>query len=370
MKKICYPLLTVIVLYSCATSGYYTKQVDQDIALKQVLKKLEKKSSDKSALEALPVVYTQAREKHLKAIAFFGESKQDDYEHKIIDQYILLQNLHLAIIKSAVASSLVTPVSYEKEIANARQSAAEQYYIIANDFSKSGKRDDQIRAMKAFKNCMSFLNNYKDSKSRMQQAYDSAFVKIAIYPLINNPSPNLNNFEARLCKELALQNNNLYPAKYFTAEEAQQKNIEADWAVYVAVNNVEMEAPVVSTTTNNYTNKVVNGRDSLGRNIYETVYGSVDNETASYASSAEINIDIIEVNTGKFIYSNIFAGGGAAATFTRTYTGDPRAGGGSTTGINIPETGQQQPMEKLLTGIKESAYLKVKEIILATVAGN
>jgi hypothetical protein len=219
MKKICYPLLTVIVLYSCATSGYYTKQVDQDIALKQVLKKLEKKSSDKSALEALPVVYTQAREKHLKAIAFFGESKQDDYEHKIIDQYILLQNLHLAIIKSAGASSLVTPVSYEKEIANARQSAAEQYYIIANDFSKSGKRDDQIRAMKAFKNCMSFLNNYKDSKSRMQQAYDSAFVKIAIYPLINNPSPNLNNFEARLCKELALQNNNLYPAKYFTAEE-------------------------------------------------------------------------------------------------------------------------------------------------------
>jgi hypothetical protein len=32
--------------------------------------------------------------------------------------------------------------------------------------------------------------------------------------------------------------------------------------------------------------------------------------------------------------------------------------------------GQQQPIDKLLNGIKESAYWRAKEIILEVVAGN
>src|SRR5436190_4132523 len=102
------------------------------------------------------------------------------------------------------------------------------------------------------------------------------------------------------------QDKKIYPANYFTANESVKKRIIADWFVYVTISNVNIATPTVTSSTTNYTRKVENGKDSLGRIIYEKVFGSFTDEKTSGSATVLVNITIMDTGTGDNIYDSTF----------------------------------------------------------------
>jgi hypothetical protein len=127
-----------------------------------------------------------------------------------------------------------------------------------------------------------------------------------------------------------------------------------------------MAAPVISTSSKNFTNKVANGKDTLGRTIYETVYGTVINEKATYGVKAIVSINIVEAKTGKNIYDSSYSISQSNTWDTRSYSGDPRAGDrGSLPAPGSINTPGPYPM---IAAIKKYLPSEVERHILNAVA--
>jgi hypothetical protein len=145
-----------------------------------------------------------------------------------------------------------------------------------------------------------------------------------------------------------------------------KKKIIADWIVYVTISNVNIATPTVTSSTTNYTRQVENGKDSLGRIMYETVFGSVTDEKASGSATALVNITIMDTDTGDNIYDSTFATSNSYSNETRTFSGDSRADDNVRT--SYVANNSASPYDQLMGGIKNNLPPLVEKQILKLVA--
>jgi hypothetical protein len=365
MKHFFYLLASVLILASCKTIRNTTKSSDPNHPVYAIVEKLNKQPTNAKAIKALPVAYAQSQAMHLKNIQALQNLNSIDNGEKIVSEYLQLQNLFVAIVNSPAASLLVKATNYQNDIINTQQQFAEIFYQLGLKSIASANRADQLKALTTFKRILHFDDNYKDSKSNMEDAYKASFVNIVVNPLINNPSSAGGNFESIICKDLESRNKDNYPAKYFTLVQSEQQNIVADWMVYVTVSNLDMAAPVISTTSTNFTNKVANGKDTLGRTIYETVYGTVINEKATYGVKARISINILEAKTGKNIYDSSYSDSYSNTWNTRSYSGDPRSGDKGV--LPVPGSISTPGPDQMIAAIKTRLPAEVERHILNAV---
>ncbi len=68
MKKYILPLLLIILLGSCAANRNYLERTDEDKALIDAARRLEKNPNDEKALEAVPILYKAVKADHLAKI--------------------------------------------------------------------------------------------------------------------------------------------------------------------------------------------------------------------------------------------------------------------------------------------------------------
>ena len=98
MKRLLLLATTLLVLAGCKTSKDYLSRVDEDKTLFDVVKRLNKKSTDEDALKALPEVYTTVQQKHLRKIASLNNSKELNHWDKLVEEYSALQSMYEAVI--------------------------------------------------------------------------------------------------------------------------------------------------------------------------------------------------------------------------------------------------------------------------------
>ena len=94
MKYIFYTILSLFILAGCKTSKDYLSRSDNDNTLFDAIKTLKKRSSDTSALNALPVLYNMAQQRNLRKINSYSSSKELTRWDKMIDAYSTLQEMH------------------------------------------------------------------------------------------------------------------------------------------------------------------------------------------------------------------------------------------------------------------------------------
>src|SRR4249920_246410 len=121
MKYIFYFILSLFVLVSCKTSKPYLERSDTDNTLYEAIKALKKNNNDTAAANALPVLYSRAKERHLRKVNSYSESKELSRWDKTLDEYNILQNMHDAIIDVDGAAALVTPANYQQTMYDLKQ---------------------------------------------------------------------------------------------------------------------------------------------------------------------------------------------------------------------------------------------------------
>ena len=335
MNRIIYILLVMLSLASCSKKNYLERS-DADKALKDAVKKLNKNAGDESALQALPILYNNISRQHLEKINSYSTSKELNRWDKIISEYQDLQDAYDVIINSPAAFRLITPVSYNTQLMEAREAGAAEYYDYAQTLLDKQGRDNAKKSYTAFKKADKLVPDYKDAKQKMQQAYENAIVNVVINPVEDNSfffnsgwgnyGYNYSNeyFQQTLVRELS-NNNNRYAAKFYTEWEARRENIKPDWLVELRLRNLDVPYPSTYNYSRNSSAQVQTGTDTSGNPIYKTVYATLNISRMSFTARADMELNIKEVATRKNITYRNFREEYSWQQERASYTGDSRA---------------------------------------------
>jgi hypothetical protein len=337
MKRILYFIATIALLAACRSSKDYLSRKDGDKALFDAVKKLNKHADDAEANKALPILYTDAQQRHLNRINDYSNRKEISRWDNIIAEYSILQRMYDAITASAAASKLVRPANYQNDVYASKQAAAEDYYQQGITFLSNGTRDYAKKAYNSFKQSSHFVSGYKDSRAKMDEAYQSSIVDVVINPVADNSfffnsgwgnsGYNYSNeyFQQTLIRELGGTNANRYPARFYTEWEARRENIKPDWVVDLTLRNLDIPRPTTSQYNRNASKQIEKGRDSSGKIIYETVYATLTIYKQSFNARADMDVNITEVATRRNIARNSYNEYYNWEDEYATYSGDRRA---------------------------------------------
>jgi len=331
-------LLSAIVLFaSCKTSKNFLERVDEDRTLYDVVKQLNKKATDTNAIKALPIVYEQAQNRHLSKVNTYTRSKDISRWDKIFASYTELQKMYDAITNSSVASSLVTPFSYQQQLYDTKEAAAEDYYQQGLVLLDRRNREDTKLAYSYFKKSDKWIPGYKDTKDLITEAYNNAIINVVINPVQDNSfffntgwgntGYNYSNeyFQQNIVRDLGGQYATRYPAKFYTEWEARSDNIQPDWVVDLTLRNLDIPRPSTYNYSRNVSQKIETGKDSTGKMQYQTVYATMNITRQSFTARGEMEVRITDVVNRSVILSNTYSDDYNWQQEYATYTGDSRA---------------------------------------------
>jgi len=337
MKRILYALLPILILASCRSGKDYLLRSDEDKTLFDIVKKLNKRSDDEEATKALAEVYKQALQRHQKKIAAYSNYKEINRWDKLNSEYNVLQNMYDAIEGSGAASRLVTPVSFQNQLIENKQLAAEDYYRLGDTYLGNNSRDDARKAYNAFKRSGDWVKDYKDSKAKMDEAYNNSIVTVIINPVQDNSfffntgwgntGYNYSNeyFQQNLVRELGGKYATRYPARFYTEWEARRDNVEPDWVVDLTLRNMDIPRPSIYNYSRNVSKKIEIGSDTSGKPIYKTVYATLNIQRQFFNARAQMDVNIMDVVSRKNIVYNTYNDNYNWQEEVATFSGDRRA---------------------------------------------
>ncbi len=338
MKKFILPLIVIIILSSCGSSKTYLERNDTDRALQDAVKKLAKDKNDGDALSAIPILYSNLKLDHLAKIKSYNNSNDVNRFDMLIKEYEQLQNAYNAILSNTAAFKIVNPQYYGTELLETKQAAAEATYSIAESYLAKRNRDDAKRAYTLFKRTDKYVPSFKDSKIKMQEAYDNAIVNVIINRVEDNSyffnsgwgntGYNYSNqyFQESLVRELQNTNGyNRYAARFFTDWDARRENVKPDWVVDLRLRDMNIPYPITYNYQRQVSANVQEGRDTSGKPIYKTVYATLNISRRSFDASAAMEMNIRDIKTNRTISYRTFSNNYRWEEESGNYSGDRRA---------------------------------------------
>lgn len=379
MKHILHILLVALVFTSCKTSKDYLQRANEDKTLFDIIKKLNKSPNDGDALKALPIVFENVTNQHINKVAKYSTYKELSRWDKMLDEYTALQKIYDAVINSPATSNVVTATNYQNNSYTTKQSAAEEYYNTALLLMQNQNRDEIKKAYTYFKKADKYVSNYSNAKIKMQEAFDAATINVLINPVQDNSfffntgwgntGYNYSNeyFQQNLVRELGGQNSSRYPAKFYTEWEARRENVKPDWVVNLTLRNLDIPRPQTYTSQRNVSKQIENGRDTAGRIIYKTVYATIYTNQQSFIARGQMDVNITETTTRKYITSGNYNDEYRWQQETATYTGDNRALSGNDWNLINTQNFNQPTKEEVLNELYRKIYPQVRNKIAYSV---
>src|SRR5687767_11232403 len=123
MKSIIYIFFLSLLLAGCSTSKNYLERKDEDKALQDAIKKINKNPNDEEATAAIPVLYSNIVQNNLAKIKNYSTVKDPSRFDKIISAYNDLQAAYNNIINSDKGFRLVTPQSFATQLLEVKEAA-------------------------------------------------------------------------------------------------------------------------------------------------------------------------------------------------------------------------------------------------------
>ncbi len=376
MKRILLFVTTLFVLSSCKTSKDYLSRADEDRTLYDIVKRLNKKSSDEDALNALPQVYKTVQQNHLRKITSLNNSKELNRWDRLVDEYTALQNIYEAVISSDAASKLVNATSYQAELYDTKNKAADDYYNRATILLQSKYRDEVKTAYNYFKKADKWVPGYKDARGKMDEAYQNATIDVVINPVQDNSfffntgwgntGYNYSNeyFQQNLVRDLGSKYASRYPARFYTEWEARRDNVTPQWVVDLTLRNLDIPRPYSSNYSRNLSKRIETGRDTAGKPVYQTVYATLQISKMSFTARAQMDVNITDVTTRKNVSYNSYSDDYRWEEERATYTGDSRAlDANDWAMVNNSRYNQQPRKEEILNELYRKIYPQVKNRI-------
>lgn len=336
MKNFIY-ILFILAFTACAGSKNYLEREDEDKALSDAIKKLNKTPGDENATAAVPVLYSNIQARHLSKIKSLKNEKDPARWDKIIKEYGYLQDAYDAIVNSPAAFKLVNAESYNSQLYDSRLSAAEENYTNGTAYLEKSGRDNAKKAYQYFRKADKYAVGYKDAQAKSKEAYEKAVVDVVINPIQDNSyffnsgwgnqGYNYSNeyFQQTLVRDLNGINKDRYPARFYSDWQARRDNVQPDWTIDLKIRNINIPYPSNSSYSRNASSRVQIGTDTSGKPVYKTVFATLHITRSSFTARADMDVNITDAATGKNISFRNFSDEYRWQEERATYNGDSRA---------------------------------------------
>ena len=331
-------LLFSMLLVSCGSNKRLLERSDEDKALQDAVKKLNKNMNDDDATQALPILYNSVLKTRLARIKSYQSGSDLGRWDKIIGQYEALQQAYNSIVQSSPAFKLVSPENFSSQLLESKDGAAADYYDYGQSYLQKQGRENAKKAYSNFKRADKYSPDYKDVKAKIYQAYENAIVDVVINPIEDDRyffnsgwgSAGLNYsndyFQRTLVRDLANNNsNNNYAARFYSDWEAGRDNIAVDWTVNLRLRNVDIPQPVRNTFRRERSRQIETGKDTAGRVVFQTIQATVNVTRMSFNADAQMDVLIKDIVTPKTISNRTFRENYRWEEESGTFTGDQRA---------------------------------------------
>ncbi len=338
MKTLLITLVAALMLAGCGSTKNYLEATNKDKALADAIKSLNKKKGNDLALEAIPILYKDIKTERLAKIESYKNSSGLERWDNILSEYKTLQTAYDQIIKSSAAFRLITPQNFSAEILDAKQMAAQEYYLAAEQYHDKEDKVNAQRAYQFYSKADKYVPGYKDVQVKKEQAFKNATVNIIITPVEDvtyafnsgwgNYGYNYSNeyFQRNLIRDLQSSNsNNRYPARFYTDWEARRENVNPDWVVSLRLRELFIPTPITNNYTQNRSERVQTGTDTAGRPIYQTVYATVNIYRRSFNARGTMEVQIQDIVTQRQVSYRTYSADYDWRDEYATYTGDSRA---------------------------------------------
>lgn len=334
--KIFIPFIALMLLLSACSKKSYLERQDEDKALLDAIKQLNKDDLDDKASYALPILYEKIKSTRLRNISNATNSRDLPRWDKIVNNYERLQDAYVAITGSPAARKLVVAEDYSQVLNDQKQQAAEEYYTSAENYLQKSGRDNAKKAFSHFKKANEFVPGMKDAAAKMDEAYTRAVIDVVINPVEDNSffsnnswgiwGRNYSNeyFQQTLLRELNNQGKN-FPAKFYTDWEAQRNQLNANWVINLRLRNMDIPQPFTNMYTRNASNRVQIGTDTAGKPVYQTVRATLYITRMSFTARSELEVQIRDIMENKNIGLRSFRDEYRWEEEQATYRGDSRA---------------------------------------------
>jgi len=355
MKSLTLLFLLFVFLSSCSKKNYLERS-DEDRALQDAIRRVNKNANDENAAEAIPILYSNIKKTHLAKIKSYSTSVEISRWNNIIKEYEYLENAYTSIINSTPAFKLVTPESYSAQILETKTSAAEQYYLAGIEALSKIGRNNLKKAYDLFNKAAHYVEDYKDTEIKMKEAYDKAMIDVVINPVkdnsfdVNNGIGSINynynneNLQQTLAQYLRSNNDSKNPAKIYTDRDAYRENIRPDWTVDITVKKIDLPYPSISSYSRTQNKKIQIGTDTSGTPIYQSVSAIINIVKSSFIASIEMDVLVKDIINDKDISFKTHQENYRWEKESGTYTGDRRAL--STTDLDIINNNSSIPPTK------------------------
>ncbi|HUS01977.1 MAG TPA: hypothetical protein VMY77_09630 [Chitinophagaceae bacterium] len=380
MKKIIYlSIFAIICLCASCGSSKTAQKTTEDKALLIVIKKFEKDPSNTELKNTITTLYSEAAKSHLDKIEVYNSLTEADKWIKIIREYEALNKLYQTVGTSA-ASKLINAQSYTSEIQSAKQSGAEAYYNIGISAMENDDKQSARNAYYAFKNANEFVPGYKDVRQQISIAYQNSIIKVVINPIRdntffynsmgwNNYGNNYNNdyFQRSLVNDLGGNRNKNMLAQFYTDWEARRENIRPDWEVDLTWLYMNLPQPTTQQYSQNVSKQIEKIRDTSGKVQYQTVTATLHITKKYFNASADMELRITDVNTGRNITVNRYNEQFNWQEEYATYSGDSRALSGNENALLNNSNYRLPRNEDVVTEISRRIYPQIRNRIESVV---
>ena len=327
----------VVALVSCGSSQKFRASVAEDKPLFGAINELNKHPENKKAQEDLKLFYEQSVRHHEQAIDAQRNSQDPRKWDRILKEYNSLQNIYSSISSVPGALSILRPENYTSQIEDVKQKAAEDFYNHGVELMGLEGRDNKFRAYESFKQSQKY-GNHKDVANLVREAYERSVINVVINPIEEdrfgygrfgnwNSSARIQqeDFQRSLVRDLANRSGSGRPARFYTDFEARRNDIQPDWVVDIAWQNIDALNSIPRRYSRRVSRDIQVGSDTSGKPIHKTVYATLQITQRNYTVRAAIDYRIRDLEVQGSIDQGYVSDDVNWNDTYATYSGDSRA---------------------------------------------
>lgn len=327
--KLKYFVFATLLFAACTTGKNALDKGNYDVSVFKAIDRLKSSPNNEEARYVLQVAYDLAIKDHLRRIDEAKVSTNGFKWENILSHYQKINQLSDEVNSSPAALSLINnPKKYLTEVEDSKYNAAAERYNLGVNQLDENNNVSAKNAYYNFEKAQYFYPNFKDVKTKLNEAYWAAVVKVVVQPVeVNSNYYKLSNqyFQDQISQFMANYQQNKFVIFYSEQQATKQKIVPNqvlrlsfdDFVVgqtYVKekVEKLKKDSVVISETR-------ANGK------VYGTVFATLSIFDKTVASSGLLDFTITDWQTGKIIKRKKLPGTFIWQDQWASYRGDERA---------------------------------------------
>lgn len=320
---------SILIVASCTTGKRALQKGNYDASVSKSVDRLKSSPKNAEATKVLPEAYGFALNDHLRKI---GEAKQSSDAFRwenILYHYQTLNQLADEINSCPACLTLVpNPQKFIKEVEDSKSRAAEARYVLGQKQLNERNRASAKNAYFNFEKAQQLDPSIKDIKTKMDEAYWAAVVKVVVQPVVINSSYyQLSNqyFQQRIDDFMASYQRNRF-VLFYSEQQASKQEIVPDQVLSLNFDDFVVGQTYVKERVEKLKkDSVVISRNRTDGPIYGTVRATLSIFEKKVSSSGLLVLTITDWQSRKILRQQRLAGTYVWQDSWASYKGDERA---------------------------------------------